>query len=576
MSFSSEENKKQYAGNDSTTVFSFPYLFQANTDLTVIITDADENDITLELDVDYSVVGAGLDEPAGSVTYPIGGDPLATGQKITIVREMDPNQETDLSNHGAFFLESIEKALDKTMMSIQQIQEAIDRCVKVDITDTDPPPSVTDFNTALETVEALEAAFDNLVVQNHSAVASGGQTVFAMPGAWPDLDSTSNVTVYDDGLKIDRDDYSVTDDDEITFDSGRTVGHTIIFELNEALSSDDLDAAIAAAVTPYNVIINSDPFRGDYNTFAEYLADSPQNGDSVLIETTAVITATLVISNSIEITEASNAHATFSVNTNFSPILQLENNVKINGNIHIDNNDTGTIAVGVLFAGERSFCDNIIIHNNNTGTITDLVKINSAEHSNYAQIRAINDSGGTITNYLNDASTNNRNNVTVIGASELIRSNGANKFEGDEFEGENTSFSVVKSGNQTGIVTDTWTKLTWETEIFDLGGYFASSKYTPLKAGKYLFTVSAAIVLGLTDGEEFLCALYKNGVKHKENRTISARSASPGPFASLTVIVDANGTTDYFEVFVFHTHGSDKVIDGGADETYFMGVKVDR
>lgn len=243
MSFDTTINKVQYDGNDATTVFSFPYLFQANGDLAVIHTNSDGVDTTLVLDTNYSVSGA--ENPnGGSVTYPISGPPLATGETLTIIREMDITQETDLSNHGAFFLEALENAMDKVTMVSQQLKEMYDRTVKVDITDTDDPPSVTDYNTALATVQALENAFDNLVVQNHSAVATAAQTDFTMPGAWPDLDATSNVTVYDDGLKINRDDYTVTAPDQVVFDTGRTNGHTIIFELHEALSSDDLDAVL--------------------------------------------------------------------------------------------------------------------------------------------------------------------------------------------------------------------------------------------------------------------------------------------------------------------------------------------
>ena len=143
MSFSTVINKKQYDGNDATTVFSFPYLFQANADLTVILTDVNGNDTTLVLDTDYSVAGA-LEPAGGSVTYPLSGDPLATGEKTTIVREMDANQEINLSNHGAYFLAAIETALDKMMMTAQQLNEMYERCVRDTITSTETLPTAQD------------------------------------------------------------------------------------------------------------------------------------------------------------------------------------------------------------------------------------------------------------------------------------------------------------------------------------------------------------------------------------------------------------------------------------------------
>lgn len=424
MSLSTEENKKQYDGNDSTTIFPFPYLFQANTDLTVIHTSSSGEDTILVLDTDYSVSGA--DNPAGgSVTYPIAGTPLETGEKITIAREMEVNQETDLSNHGAFFLVAIENALDKLAMIAQQLKEMYDRTVKVDITDTDDPPSVTEYNSALATVQALEAAFDNLVVQNHSALATASQTVFTMPGAWPDLDATSNVTVYDDGLKIDRDDYSVTADDEITFDTGRAEFSTIIFELHEALSSDDLDAAILDA-TSFNVVIHSNPNKGNYTTLAAYIADSPASGDHVWVRTNEVLSATLVIPVFIHV--HLDKGVSLNVETNFSPIMQFSGGITVTGKITIRNSDVGTIAKGVLFSGSYNVVFDLEFLNSNGGTITNAVEIAANQKGNYCN-GVVDNLSGTITTIFNDLSTENNNDVKIRDDNGgIYRSNGAKTF----------------------------------------------------------------------------------------------------------------------------------------------------
>ena len=47
-------------------------------------------------------------------------------------------------------------------------------------------------------------------------------------------------------------------------------------------------------------------------------------------------------------------------------------------------------------------------------------------------------------------------------------------------------FIAENSGNQT-ISTHTWTTATFDTEILDQGGHFASNKFTAPSTGKYMF-----------------------------------------------------------------------------------------
>jgi hypothetical protein len=35
-----------------------------------------------------------------------------------------------------------------------------------------------------------------------------------------------------------------------------------------------------------------------------------------------------------------------------------------------------------------------------------------------------------------------------------------------------------------------------------------------------------------------------------------------------------NGSTDYVEVFVYQTYGSDRNIDNGTNNTYFLGYRI--
>ncbi|MEG5448912.1 NosD domain-containing protein [Enterobacter kobei] len=117
MTVSTVVDHNDYTGNGVTT--SFPYTFRIfkKTDLAVSVVDLSENITVLALDTDYTVTNAG-GYNGGNVVLTT---PLANGWQISIARELEPTQETDLRNQGKFFAEVHEDALDKLTMLIQQV-----------------------------------------------------------------------------------------------------------------------------------------------------------------------------------------------------------------------------------------------------------------------------------------------------------------------------------------------------------------------------------------------------------------------------------------------------------------------
>ncbi|WP_233161840.1 hypothetical protein [Enterobacter hormaechei] len=117
MTVSTVVDHNDYTGNGVTT--SFPYTFRIfkKTDLAVSVVDLNENITVLVLDTDYTVTNAG-GYNGGNVVLTA---PLANGWQISIARELEPTQETDLRNQGKFFAEVHEDAFDKLTMLIQQV-----------------------------------------------------------------------------------------------------------------------------------------------------------------------------------------------------------------------------------------------------------------------------------------------------------------------------------------------------------------------------------------------------------------------------------------------------------------------
>jgi Chaperone of endosialidase len=125
------------------------------------------------------------------------------------------------------------------------------------------------------------------------------------------------------------------------------------------------------------------------------------------------------------------------------------------------------------------------------------------------------------------------------------------------------SFHVHK--NNVNQAMSSVTKLTWSTEEFDTNNNFASDKFTPTVAGKYVLTATVSFQLAATN--YFALYLYKNGVGIKTVSNVLGGS-NPGS-VTLTAVVDANGTTDYFEVYAYNS--ANAAAEGNTSLTYFSG-----
>ena len=154
--------KNVYTGNGATTVF--PYTFALNQDdgeyVTVVTAD--------EAGAETAVTNFKVDTLSRTVTYPYpAGEPLPEGSRIAIRRAVPMTQELNLENQGPFFAEDIETALDRIVMQVQQINEQIDRSIKVNETGEQDPADL--LNHIYEQAGAAEQAAEQ-------AAASAAET----------------------------------------------------------------------------------------------------------------------------------------------------------------------------------------------------------------------------------------------------------------------------------------------------------------------------------------------------------------------------------------------------------------
>lgn len=149
---------------------------------------------TLVYGTDYSVV-LNPNRKGGKVTVV---DPKNASWTIVIYRAYDETQESDYNDFDGLPAETLEQGLDKVTMILQDHQEQLDRCVKVNITGNQTPQELLDevynkLDSATEiAAEAITAADKATTAANNAtaAVESAEQTL-------------AEVTAYVDAAKVD-------------------------------------------------------------------------------------------------------------------------------------------------------------------------------------------------------------------------------------------------------------------------------------------------------------------------------------------------------------------------------------
>jgi hypothetical protein len=112
------------------------------------------------------------------------------------------------------------------------------------------------------------------------------------------------------------------------------------------------------------------------------------------------------------------------------------------------------------------------------------------------------------------------------------------------------AFSVGLSGNQT-LSNNTWTKITFNNEEFDVGNNFASNKFTAPSDGKYVFTHAVYMwVSGGNDWDNYSIRFYKNGAGLSDTYSqFSLASANMLEVAIPASYVLDLSASDYIEVY---------------------------
>ena len=138
-------------------------------------------------------------------------------------------------------------------------------------------------------------------------------------------------------------------------------------------------------------------------------------------------------------------------------------------------------------------------------------------------------------------------------------------------------FSVYKSAAQTGIVDNTITKVTFDTELFDTNGNFASSTYTAPVTGYYHIDAYISLLSPNNSAFQAIVLLYKNGASFQQTNlypTAGGTSIYLDGNISRLVPLTAGDTLDIYVQMDVAT--GTVTVAAGATHSTFNGYLVSR
>jgi len=147
---------------------------------------------------------------------------------------------------------------------------------------------------------------------------------------------------------------------------------------------------------------------------------------------------------------------------------------------------------------------------------------------------------------------------------------------GTNVAGNGPTFSAYANASQQTMTDNTWTKIQFNVKEFDTNtNYDATTNYrfTPTVAGYYQLNAGAYLSETTSESVHGRIAIYKNGAVYKYGSATFLTSAILDYCGcSVSSVVYANGSTDYFEVYAYEGSSTGSVIVGGnTAQTFFNG-----
>ena len=183
MTISTTTIKNSASGNGSTTAFTYSFKISAETEIQVIVkTNATGAESVRSIgtgSTNYAVSGVGSSS-GGTVTFVTAP---TSAETVVLRRSTTQTQEMDLIDNDPMSADTIETAHDKTIAITQELQEQIDRSIKISRANT---MTSTEFVTSATDRANKVLAFDS----------SGELSVTQELGTYKGTDATTTTAAY--------------------------------------------------------------------------------------------------------------------------------------------------------------------------------------------------------------------------------------------------------------------------------------------------------------------------------------------------------------------------------------------
>ena len=165
---SSTRKAGPFTGDGASTVFAFSFKVFSASDLYVVKAVAStsaETVLTLATDYTVSLNSDQDNSPGGTVTL---ASVLASGYTLTLTSSVGYLQPTDLTNQGGFYPRVINSALDRLTILTQQLNEQVQRCVRIPMSS----PDGSQVPTAQQIRAAVQTTYDNVAKAQSAKTAA--------------------------------------------------------------------------------------------------------------------------------------------------------------------------------------------------------------------------------------------------------------------------------------------------------------------------------------------------------------------------------------------------------------------
>ncbi len=146
-------NKVTYTGNGSTKAFAFTFPIIDTSDMVVILrTIATGAEEVLDETTHYTLSATNNDYSSGGTVTTVGATAYSSAYTLTLIRNVPESQDADLEDSGVLRLESLEDAMDRLTLQVQDLEEELGRCLKFPRSETNTSQLANSIDRASTTL----------------------------------------------------------------------------------------------------------------------------------------------------------------------------------------------------------------------------------------------------------------------------------------------------------------------------------------------------------------------------------------------------------------------------------------